>query len=59
VPVLLAAAAIGEIAGGDDQLRADPLYEPRQSPLDLRRLTCTRVEIGYMKEARGHNRMRL
>jgi hypothetical protein len=57
--VLLAGAAVGEIARGDDQFRADPADEGGQRPLDLQILTCTRMEIGYMEEACRHDRMRL
>ena len=59
VLVLLAGAPVGEIARGDDQLRADPTDEGGQGLLDLKILTCTRVKIGYMEEACRHDRMRL
>jgi hypothetical protein len=57
--VLLARPAVGEVAGRDDQLRIDPLDEPSQGRRHLRLLTCTGVEIGYVQDAGGHDRMRL
>ena len=57
--VLVAAAAVGEIAGRDDQLRLEALDEPRERPLDRGVLRCTRVQVGYMEEAPRHDRMRL
>jgi hypothetical protein len=56
---LRAAATVRKIAGGDDELRLQPLREPRKSALDLTLLMCTRVEVGYMEEPRVHNRTRL
>jgi hypothetical protein len=57
--VLLAAAPVGEIAGGDDQLRLEPLDQRGQGVLDRGVLRCTRVQVGYMEEAPRHDRMRL
>ena len=57
--VLLAAAAVGEVAGRDDQLRLQPFDERGEGLLDRGILRCTRVEIGYMEEAPRHDRMRL
>jgi hypothetical protein len=59
VLVLVAASAVREIAGGDDELGPDPLDEGGERLLDLGILACTRVEIGYMEEACRHDRMRL
>jgi hypothetical protein len=59
VLVLVSAAAVREVAGGHDQLGADPPDEGGEGLLDLRILVCTRVEIGYMEEACRHDRMRL
>jgi hypothetical protein len=56
---LPAAAAMRKIPGGDDQLRLQPLYEPREGALDLRFTMCTGVQIGNMEEPDGHNRTRL
>ena len=57
--VLLAPAPVGEIARGDDQRRPDPSHEGGERRLDFGSLVCTRMEIGYMEEARRHDRMRL
>ena len=59
VLVLLAPAAIREIAGRDDERRLDPAHERGERRLDLWSLVCTRVKIGYMEEACRHDRMRL
>ena len=59
VLVLLAPAAIREVAGGDDERRLDPAHESGQRRLDLGILVCTRMKIGYMEEACRHDRMRL
>ena len=48
-----------EIAGGDDELRLQPLDEPRQRLLDLPFLMCTRVQVGNMEKPGVHNRTRL
>ena len=56
---LLPAAAVREIAGRDHELGLEPLHEPRQRLLDLPLRMCTRVQVGYMEEPRGHNRTRL
>ena len=45
---LVAAAAMSEIAGRDNELRLRPLHEAGEGPLGLRLLMCTRVEIGNM-----------
>jgi hypothetical protein len=55
----LSAPAVGQIAGGDNQLRLEPFHEPRQRVLYFSFLMCTRVEIRYMEEPRVHNRTRL
>ena len=57
--VLVPPAAVGQIARGDDELRIEPLDERGERRLDLRILACTRVKIGYMKDAYRHDRMRL
>ena len=57
--VLLAAPAIREVAGGDDDVRRDPVDQRGEGVLDLVILTCTRVKIGYMEDPRRHDRMRL
>jgi hypothetical protein len=57
--VLSAPAAVGQVAGGDDELGSEPLHERRQGRHDLRILVCTRVKIGYVEEAHRHDRMRL
>jgi hypothetical protein len=57
--VLAPASAIGQIAGGDDDLGAHLSGEPDERCLDLRVLACTDVEIGNMEDACGHERMRL
>ena len=57
--VLVPAPPVGEVARGDDQLGVHPAEQAAQRRLDLRILTCTRVEIGYMEDARRHDRMRL
>jgi len=57
--VLVAPTAICEVAGGDDHIWSDTVDERRERALDLRILTCTDVEIGYMEEAPRHDRMRL
>ena len=57
--VLPAPPSVREVAGGDDHLRPHPAYERGQRLLDVRRLLCTRMEIGYMEEACRHDRMRL
>jgi hypothetical protein len=56
---LLEAPAMREIAGRDDQLRLDPLDEPRERTPSFRILVCTDVEVGYMEEAGSHERTRL
>ena len=48
-----------EIAGSHDELRFQPLHEPRQRLLYFRLPMCTRVQVGYMEEPRFHNRTRL
>ena len=53
------AAAMREIAGRDDELRLEPLDEPRERLLDVPLLMCTHVEVGNMEEPRVHNRTRL
>jgi hypothetical protein len=53
------AAAMSKIPGGNDELRLQPLYEPREGALDLRLRVCTGVQIGNMEEPCGHNRTRL
>jgi hypothetical protein len=50
---------VGEIAGRDDQLGVDPADEAAQRRLDLGILVCTRMKIGYVEDAGGHDRMRL
>ena len=57
--VLRPASPVGEVAGGDDELRLDPFHELREGALDLRLLACTCVQVGDMEEARGHDRSRL
>ena len=57
--MLLAAAAVSQVAGGEDQLRLQPFDEGGEGVLDRRVFMCTRVEIGYMQEAPRHDRMRL
>jgi len=49
--------AVGEIPGRDDDLRADLLDQPRERLRDLGILTCTRVQVGNMEDACGHERM--
>jgi len=56
---LLPAPAMREIAGSHDELRFQPLHEPRQRLLNFRLPMCTRVQVGYMEEPRFHNRTRL
>jgi hypothetical protein len=53
------AAAMGEIAGGHDELGLQPLYESRERPFDLRLRMGTGVQVGNMEEPSGHNRTRL
>ena len=56
---LLGAPPVREIARSDDELRVEPLHQPRQRLLDLALLMCTRVQVGNMEEPRVHNRTRL
>lgn len=56
---LLPAPSMREIAGRDDELRLDPLDEPRERAPGFRILVCTDVEVGYMEEAGSHERTRL
>ncbi len=56
---LFAAAAMREITRRDDELRLDPLDEPRETRLDFRLLVRADVEIGNVEEACGHSRTRL
>ena len=53
------APAVREIAGRDDELRLQPLHEPRERLLDVLLLMCARVQVGNMEEPRVHNRTRL
>jgi hypothetical protein len=48
-----------KIPGGNDKLRLQALYEPREGAFDLRLRMCTGVQIGNMEEPCGHNRTRL
>ncbi len=57
--VLFAAPTMGEVAGGDDDVRHDLFDKCGEGLLDLAILTCTRVKIGYMEDPCRHNRMRL
>jgi hypothetical protein len=57
--VLVAPAAIREVARRDDQLGTHPADESRERVGDVRILTCTDMEIGHMEEACRHDRMRL
>ena len=57
--VLAAPAAVGQVARSDDEIG---LHLPGEAPerfLDPRILACTRVEVGNMQDACGHERMRL
>jgi len=56
---LLRAPAVREIARSDDELRVEPLDQPRQRFLDFSLLMCTHVQVGNMEERRIHNRTRL
>ena len=53
------AAAMSKIPRRHDELRLQPLYEPREGTFDLRLRMCTGVQIGNMEEPCGHNRTRL
>jgi hypothetical protein len=52
-------AAVREVAGGDDELRLDPLDEARERLLDFGLLVRADVEIGNVEEPGRHNRTRL
>ena len=58
--VLGAPAPVGQVAGGDDEVRAAraPASEGERVG-DLGILACPGVEIGNMEDACGHERMRL
>ena len=56
---LLEAPPVREIAGSHDELRVEPLNQPRQCLLDFALFVRTRVEVGNMEEPRVHNRTRL
>ena len=57
--MLVAAPAMGEVAGGDNDVRRDPFDQRCEGVLDFAILACTRVKIGYMEDPCRHNRMRL
>jgi hypothetical protein len=57
--VLAAAAAVGQVAGGEDGLGGDSAGEAGERLLDLRVFVCTDVEIGNVQDACGHERMRV
>jgi hypothetical protein len=57
--VLVSAPAVGEVAGGDDQLRAEARGESSQCLLYRVLIARTRVEVGNMQDACSHERMRL
>jgi len=57
--VLLAAAAVGEIARGDDDVRGDIGGHRRHRMVHVFVVACTHVQIGYVQDARRHSRMRL
>jgi hypothetical protein len=50
---------VREIAGSHDERGLQPLDETYERLLDLPLFMCTRVQVGYMEEPRGHNRTRL
>jgi hypothetical protein len=50
---------VREIAGSNDELRLQPVHEPRQRLLHLPLLVCTRVQVGNMEEPGVHDRTRL
>ena len=47
---LRGAATMGEIPGGDHELRLQPLDQPQQRPLHFRLVMCTHVQIPAMAE---------
>jgi hypothetical protein len=57
--VLVAPAAVRQVARGDDDLRSHAGREADERFLDLRLLACTHVEVGNMQDACGHERMRV
>jgi hypothetical protein len=57
--VLAGAAAVGEVAAGDDQFRVDALDQGGQRALDLGLLDGADVQVGEVKEPCWHRRKRL
>jgi hypothetical protein len=56
---LLPPPAMGEIAGGDDELGLEALHEPSESAFYFPLLMCTCVQVGNMEEPGVHDRTRL
>jgi hypothetical protein len=57
--VLDAAPAVGEVAGGDDQVRLDPLDQGPETALDPGFLHASHVQVGDVEEAYWQRRSRL
>ena len=57
--VLVAPAAVREVARGDYEIGLDVLYEALQSALDEGLLACPDVDVGDVDQASGHSRGRL
>ena len=57
--MLIGAAAVREVAAGDDELRFRPLQERVQGPLDRRRFSSADVQVRDVEEAGRHRRIRL
>ena len=54
--VLFAAAAMGEVAARDDELRAQLDHERGERGAELRLLALAHVEVGEMEDPRGRHR---
>jgi hypothetical protein len=57
--VLVAPAAVREVAARDDQLGAGPLDQPGERALDVRVLARPGVQVGQVQDARRHRARRL
>jgi hypothetical protein len=57
--VLLGSAPVGQIAGGDDQFRLQPLQQIGQRMLQYRVVARSEMEIRKVEDARIHRRSRL
>jgi hypothetical protein len=57
--VLVTSAAVGEVAGGDDERRPNIVDEPAQRALDEGLLAGSDMDVGDVDQPEGHSRGRL